>query len=56
MGNLVKDEVNLRKKESLGLALSGDQRLGRSSFRAKTDAPKEQDKSLNSWDCLVCTL
>lgn len=58
LGNLVEDEINLRKKESLGLALSGDQRLGKSSSKAKADdkARKAKGDNANEWGCLVCTL
>lgn len=57
LGNLVKNEVELRKKESIGLALMGKQRLGStsSSQSAKIDE-KRKRASTTTWGCLVCTL
>jgi hypothetical protein len=60
-GNLVQDEVQLRKKESIGLALSGNQRLGGSgnSRTVKADesnAEGENENEMEPWKCFMCTL
>ena len=62
-GNLVQDEVQLRKKESIGLALSGNQKLGssRNGRIVKVEKGKVEDEieiedETETWGCLVCTL
>jgi hypothetical protein len=57
----VQDEVQLRKKESIGLALTGVQRLGGSGSgrSAKVDEGKAESGIVNeteTWECLACTL
>jgi len=61
LGSIVQDEVQLRKKESIGLALAGNQKLGGTgkSHTAKADHDKVDDKNENkaeTWGCHVCTL
>lgn len=60
-GSLVKDEVQLRKKEAIGLALTDNQRLGGSGVGRIMQADEmkretESDNKLETWACLVCTL
>lgn len=71
-GNIVKSEVDLRRKEALGMApTSGARRLGRSSAASSrgTGEPPSRDIGaqlsgshqddrgrVDEWSCLVCTL
>lgn len=53
-GFMVKDEVDLRRKESMGLALTGNQKLGGSRMSSKAEQKAQENTS--GWSCLVCTL
>lgn len=58
---LVQDELQLRKKESIGLALTGTQKLGGSGRNRSLKADDSRDEARNknemaTWECLVCTL
>ncbi len=64
LGDMVKDEISLRRRESLGLV--GERTLGTSPNKAsqlvnkETSAPFQpvpsKSSSEESWCCLVCTL
>jgi hypothetical protein len=60
LGNLVEDEVQLRKKESIGLALTGNQKLGGDgngrSAKGESKGESEIENETETWECLVCTL
>jgi hypothetical protein len=61
--SLVKKEIALRRKESLGLALtSGRQKLDEiprprtTPWNGVLPPPPSKEKVTGSWDCTVCTL
>ncbi|TFK47837.1 WLM-domain-containing protein [Heliocybe sulcata] len=61
LGNLVQDEVDLRKKESLGLALGGARnKLGATPSNAPhTHSPSRSSRAqveVEEWACAMCTL
>jgi len=61
LDNMVQDEVRLRQKESIGLALTGNQKLGGSGSGriARCDEGKARggiEHETERWECLVCTL